>query len=303
MGMQWHELQDMETIPAPAGTATPRTQHATEDGITVAYGSSVPDDASTGYAPGCSFVDVSNGIRYINEGSSTSCDFNKLVSDDFAPSRSSSTGYAYGLMLDGDGFFTGEAASKSYLLGLSGDRDSAYAATGDSNDAILKISGSNYAACDTNFIFRGLNAAINNRSGGTLGRIDHSLGSQGKSGGTVGSILGLTITAENYGTVSDLFGGLDIVLKNEAAVATKEFGIRVRNENNSIAGPVNSVIDISETGANTGFTYLFNIDAAATVGGYASTGDAPALATGDVMVPVRVGSSTYYLVLLADAGA
>jgi hypothetical protein len=218
-----------------------------------------------------------------------------------APTRGVVSGYAYGLNIDGTNMLTGTAASKSYVVQISGDRETA-AATGDSNDALLKITGNNYGACDTNFIFRGLNASINNRSGGVLGRIDHSLGTQGKSGGTVGTILGLTITAENYGTVDDLFGGLDIVLKNEAAVATKEFGIRVRNENNSIAGPVNAVIEISETGANTGFTNLFVIDALGTIGAYASTGDAPALATGDIMIPVKIGATTYYLVALVDTG-
>ncbi len=210
------------------------------------------------------------------------------------PKRSVVTGYAYGLSIDGTDMLTGTAASKSYVVQISGDRETA-AATGDSNDALLKISGNNYGANDTNFIFRGLNAAINNRSGGTIGRIDHSLGTQGKSGGTCGTIMGLTITAENYGTVSDLFGGLDIVLKNEAAVATTEFGIRIRNENNSIAGPVESVFNISETGANTGFTYLFKLAAAANVGVIAASGDIT-FTSSDVLIPIRIGSTTYYLV-------
>ena len=175
--------------------------------------------------------------------------------------------YGYGLNIDSDAFFRGTAAQKSYLVSISGDRESGYVATGDSNDALLKLNGSNYAANDTNFIFRGLNGAIANRSGGTLGRIEHSLGTQGKSGGTVGTIMALSLTAENYGTVSDLFGGLDVLLKNEAAVATTEFGIRVRNENNSIAGTVNSVFLVSETGANTGFSNLFTFSGLADASG------------------------------------
>jgi hypothetical protein len=172
--------------------------------------------------------------------------------------------YAYGLKVTSDDdFFTGGAATKSYLFSVSGDRPSGSAATGDSNDALIRASGNNYAANDTNFIFRALNVSINNRSGGTLGRLEGAnVGAQGKSGGTVNNILGMTITAENYGTVSDMFGGLDILLKNEAAVATTEYGIRIRNENNSIADAVAAAILVSDTGANTGWDYALDCNGA-----------------------------------------
>ena len=174
--------------------------------------------------------------------------------------------YGYGLNIDGDAVFDiAGAAKKSYVTQITGDRGASYAVTGDSNDAILKISGSNYAANDANFIFRGLNAAINNRSGGTLGRIEHSLGSQNKSGGTVPTVLGLTVVAENYGTMADLFGGIDILLKNEGSVATKEFGLRIRNENNSVADAVAAGIEFSDTGAYRGFDYLIDGNGASVV--------------------------------------
>ncbi len=184
----------------------------------------------------------------------------------FEPVRPDSA-YAYGVKVDSDLFFTGGAATKSYLMGLFGDRPAGSAATGDSNDALLKLSGNNYAANDTNFIFRGLNAAINNRSGGTLGWIEHSFGVQNKVGGTVNNIRGLTIVAENYGTVSDMFGGLDVLLKNEGAVATLEYGIRIRNENNSIADAVGAAILVSDTGANTGWDYILDFNGASVVVG------------------------------------
>jgi len=47
---------------------------------------------------------------------------------------------------------------------------------------------------------------------------------------------------------------------------------------------------------------LLFVDGLTDVGGYVSTGDAPALATGDVMIPVRLAGTTYYLVALADTG-
>lgn len=178
----------------------------------------------------------------------------------------SSGSYGYGLNFDADPVFNiAGAAQKSYAMQITGWRDSAYPVTGDSNDALLKISGNNAAANDANFILRGINIAINNRSGGTLGRIDNSLGAQNKSGGTCPTILAGTFVAENYGTCADLFGGIDVLLKNEGTVATKEFGIRVRNENNSVADAVGAAIEFSDTGANTGFDKLFDATGASLV--------------------------------------
>jgi len=47
---------------------------------------------------------------------------------------------------------------------------------------------------------------------------------------------------------------------------------------------------------------LLAIRNAGDCGDYASTGDAPALAIGDIMIPIYVAGSTYYLVALADSG-
>jgi len=69
-------------VPGPAGVATPKVVNKTEDGITDCYGTTVPTDATTGYAPGCKFVhtDGTTGTTvYINEGTGTSCDFNAVV--------------------------------------------------------------------------------------------------------------------------------------------------------------------------------------------------------------------------------
>ena len=173
----------------------------------------------------------------------------------FAPVRQVDA-YAYGFKIASDLFFTGGAAQKSYLFSVSGDRDSDYAATGDSNDALVRITGSNYAANDTNFIMRPINASYTNRSGGTMGILESFLGVQGKSGGTVGTMRGATIKAENYGTVSDEFGGLDVIVTNEAAIATLEYGIRIRNTNNSIAGTVESALLLTKSGVNLGFNNL-----------------------------------------------
>jgi len=47
---------------------------------------------------------------------------------------------------------------------------------------------------------------------------------------------------------------------------------------------------------------LFYAVDAASIAAYASTSDAPALATGDIMIPIQVGGDTYYLVGLQDSG-
>jgi hypothetical protein len=220
----------------------------------------------------------------------------------FTPERSEDD-YAYGIKIaPDDTFFTGGAAQKSYLLYVGSDRPVGSEASGDSNDALVRISGNNYAENDTAYIFRGINASINNRSGGVLGRLDHNVSVQGKSGGTVGTLLGLMVTTENYGTVSDLFGGIDVLLKNEAAVATAEFGVRIRNENNSITGPVAAALQITDTGANTGWTSLIKQSGdAVNVLEFAAANSAVVVAAGSGLAhdPNAVTSDAYMVVKVA----
>jgi hypothetical protein len=210
----------------------------------------------------------------------------------FAPARQSDA-YAYGFKITSDAFFRGGAAQKSYLLSVSGDRTSAYAATGDSNDALIRATGSNYAANDTNFIMRPLNATFTNRSGGTLGILESLISIQAKSGGTVGTMRGLTVKSENYGVVSDEFGGLDVIVHNEAAVATLEYGIRIRNTNNSITGPVDTAVLLTKSGTNTGFTHLL---VALDDGKPAASTCASVSAIGTKgYLKVKIGSATRYI--------
>lgn len=186
---------------------------------------------------------------------------NGAPSDKFeiAPVPNTADSYRYGLRVNSDGFFLGGAALKHYMLAVSGDRESGNAVTGDSNDALLRVSGNNYAANDSNFILRGANVSIANRSGGTLGILEAgNFGAQNKSGGTSPTIRGLTVTPENYGTCNTEFGGIDIVMKNEGAAATTEYGLRIRNINNSIASAVDAAIQVTDTGANIGFSYILD---------------------------------------------
>jgi len=219
----------------------------------------------------------------------------------FAPVRYGVSGYAYGLNVDGTALLTGTAASKSYVVNISGDRESA-AATGDSNDAMLKVSGSNYGACDTNFIFRGINVAMSNRSGGTLGRLDNNISISLKQGSTTAYAVALSVDAQDLAaTAKTEFGGLDVAINREGQAATLEYGIQIRTRG-TINSAMTQAIYIRKDATDHGFAALLGVDAAASVGGYASTGDAPALATGDIMIPVVIEGTTYYLVALQDTG-
>ena len=80
MAFMHKDLNDMQYVHGPLAIAAPYVQHATLDGKTIAYGTTVPSDATIGYSPGCQFWDLSAGALYINEGTKTSCAFKKLTS-------------------------------------------------------------------------------------------------------------------------------------------------------------------------------------------------------------------------------
>jgi len=151
------------------------------------------------------------------------------------------------------GAMTGGAAQKTYGLNLLLNKPNTDAATGDSNDALIKGIYNNHAANDANFIARGLNLGVNNRAGGTMGMLDHALGSANR--GTSPTVRGLTLTAENYGTTTDAFEGLRIRCLNEGAKATAENGLIISNENNSIASAMDAAIKIQDAGVNNGYEY------------------------------------------------
>lgn len=81
MGTEHYRHQTM--IPGPAGGATPTVWHETEDGILDCYGTTVPSDDATGYAPGCHFKKVDgttlDTVLYINIGTRAACNFDAAV--------------------------------------------------------------------------------------------------------------------------------------------------------------------------------------------------------------------------------
>ena len=66
----------------PVATTSPQTLRKSSDGILEAYGLAVPADGVGGYTPGCWFIKVNgvgrNNVLFVNEGTSTSCDFNTI---------------------------------------------------------------------------------------------------------------------------------------------------------------------------------------------------------------------------------
>ncbi len=167
-------------------------------------------------------------------------------------------GNFYGAEFKLGGFFTGTTTSHCYGVGITGDRSASYVATGDANDAYLRISGNNYAANDANFYYRGLNVAVNNRSGGSLGVMENLISVQGKSGGTAPTMRALTVKAENYGTTATEFGIADFVSANEANSATTTYGIQVRNDDRSSQAAIQSAVKVASHASSGGFDKLID---------------------------------------------
>jgi hypothetical protein len=157
------------------------------------------------------------------------------------------------------GSMTGTSDDKTYGLYAELNRPSTSDATGDSLDALIKGVYCNHGQNDASFIARGLDILVSNRAGGTLNMLDNNIASSNRVSATAPTVKGLTITSENYGVTATEFGGADIVLKNEGAAATTEYGLRIRNLNNSVASAVGNAIVISDAGANTGYTNGINI--------------------------------------------
>ena len=81
--MGQEEFRHETMIAAPAGVAAPRTIYETEDGILQCYGTTVPSDEATGYAPSCQFQKVDGStldtVLYVNIGTKASADFDPAL--------------------------------------------------------------------------------------------------------------------------------------------------------------------------------------------------------------------------------
>jgi hypothetical protein len=178
-------------------------------------------------------------------------------------------GRAYGLTIDGSNFFQGAAGAQEYLVQITGDKETA--ASGDCYAGYLFLKGNNYAANPSTMYFRGINANVANRDGGEVGYLTHNISVSTKSGSTTGSAIGLQIDCQHQSADNpDLLCGLDVSLNYEGGEATEEYGIMVRTRG-TIQVAVDSVFRI-EKGTDYGFTNLFSVDAASTIGMTSSDG-------------------------------
>jgi hypothetical protein len=179
------------------------------------------------------------------------------------PKTTAATAYGYGVNIAGGSpFYVGGAAKKRYLLYVDAGIPPDCAFTGDSNGAGMRVTGSNYAAHDANYIWRGINIGINNRSGGTMGIMENLISVQAKSGGTVPTLRACTFTMENYGTCATESGVADFIHRNEGAAPTLSYGIRIRNDDQTGMGAVGSAILITSAALSSGFTRLINAEGA-----------------------------------------
>jgi hypothetical protein len=213
----------------------------------------------------------------------------------FAPVRGKTGGRVYGVQINGDNFFVGTAAAQSYLLLVEGDKTADYDSTGDAYSALAYFTGSNYAQNDTNYTYRGINCAISNRSGGTLGNMyGGNISISLKSGsGDITNGIALQVDAQDLtsGTKTN-FGGLDVAINREGTAATEEFGIRVRTRG-TINTAMNTVFRIDKGATDHGFVNLFNIESDG-VDYVACQGDIT-VTTADKAIPIVLAGTTYYL--------
>lgn len=103
------------------------------------------------------------------------------------------------------------------------------------------------------------------------------------------SPLYVTVETEVTTTAPTLSGG---------SIAGIYFGYYV---DESTAAPANAYVFHFNNHASYNWDGLLRFGAG-DLGDYVSTSDAPALATGDVMIPIKRDSTTYYLVAFADTG-
>lgn len=185
----------------------------------------------------------------------------------FAPVRGVTTGDAYGVFIEGSNILTGAGAAgpRSYVVGIEAYKSAGAQTVAGADDAALRINMNVRMAVGTVYTVRGLNCTctIGNSSGsapGTVAQVENMISVAVKSGSTAPIARALSLVVENYGTVADELGGIKVDLRNEGAAATKEYGIWLHNSNNSIAGSVDGAIRITDTGANTGWEALLDME-------------------------------------------
>lgn len=210
----------------------------------------------------------------------------------FAPTRSAATGDSAGIRLYLDNLFvsSGTTGPRTYGLYISGSRDTAYAlTTGGCDDAGMRISITNYAPNGSVYNFRGINVCATNREDGTCGELDNIISVSTKTdAGVAATVIGLKVDAEHLAPGNPTeYGGLDVALCREGGAATTEYGIQVRTRG-TINTAVTAALRFDMQATDYGFSNLFSVDAAATLGITNCTS-----VTTSAYIPIKIGSTTY----------
>jgi hypothetical protein len=203
-------------------------------------------------------------------------------------------GRCYGVTISGDNFFGGTAGAQEYLVQIQGDKT--VAATGDAYGGLLFIQGNIEGVNASNYIFRGINCALDLEDGADLGSIyaaNFGISLKANTLG-IGNAIAVQIDAQDLSSgAKDVFGGLDIALDREGTAATEEFGLRLRTRG-TINTAINTVFRIDKGATDHGFVNLFNIEADA-VDYVAAQGDVT-VTTDDKAIPIVLAGTTYYLI-------
>lgn len=161
----------------------------------------------------------------------------------------------YGIWIDGDDFFTGTVDSQCYLLQITGSK--ATISSGDTYGGLLFIKGWNESVNTSNYIWRGINCSVHNE--GTLSWLENVISVNNESGSTAARVFALCVNAENYGTVSGIFGALDIDCGNSSANVGSCIAMRINNTDESGSTQVTAIYFESHA-SSSGFAYLFDFD-------------------------------------------
>lgn len=211
-------------------------------------------------------------------------------------------GRTYGCQIDGTNFFGGAAGAQEYLVLISGDKD--VASTGDAYGGLVYINGAVDSTCDSNYTFRGLNIAVKKEASATLGHIYGANVSIELDTGTGNITNGIALQVDALDKTSGTktnFGGVDISICREGTAASgDDFGLRLRTRG-TINSAVNTAFKISKDATDHGFVNLFSIESDA-VDYAACTGDVT-VDSNDKVIPIVLGSTTYYLIAVDSVPA
>lgn len=203
-------------------------------------------------------------------------------------------GRCYGVHISGDNFFGGTAGAQEYLVQIQGDKT--VAATGDAYGGLLFIQGNIEGANASNYIFRGINCALDLEDGADLGSIYAANFSISLKANTanIGNAIAMQVDAQDLSSgTKDVFGGLDVALNREGTAGTEEFGMRLRTRG-TIGTAMNTVFRIDKDATDHGFVNLFNIEADAV--DYVACQGNITVTTDDKAIPIVLAGTTYYLV-------